>query len=109
MAAIKDRWDSHATIMRGTLAAAHDPLMKRPPILHAYAIATTIEPIFYALHEDGGASASVRAGARWEPSSGAFFEIGSPAVVNLESGCFIGGIVIENAVRILGPQPRPTS
>ena len=83
--------------------------MKRPPILYSYAIATTIEPIFYALREDGSASASVRPGAPWESCTGSFFEIGSRAVVVFEGGSFIGGNVLENAVRILGPQPRPTS
>ena len=97
-------------------AAAHDISMKRPTVLYTYAIATTSEPIFYALHEDGSASASVRPGGAWEPCTGAFFEIGSPAVVAFERGAFEGGNVVENAVSVLGPQPsalspqpRPTS
>ena len=110
MAAIVNRRDPHTAIMRGADVAAHDLTMTRPPILYAYAIAATHGgPIFYALHVDGSASASVRTGAAWEPCTGAFFEIGSPAILNLERGSYIGGTVTENAVRILGPQPRPTS
>ncbi|MDJ0338676.1 hypothetical protein [Cryobacterium sp. PH31-O1] len=98
--------------MRGaTWAAAHDFNMKpRPAVLYAYAIATSRdELIFYALHVDGSASASVRAGAAWEPCTGAFFEIGSSAIVAFERGSFIGENVLENAVRILGPQQRAAS
>ena len=94
----------------GTSIAAHDLLMNpQPPIVYSYAIATTRELIFYALHEDGSASASVRAGATWETCTGAFFEIGSQAIVAFEGGSFIGGNVLDNAVRLLGPQPGPTS
>lgn len=82
----------------------------RSLILYSYAIATINSgPIFYALHVDGSASASTTPDALWQPCTGAFFEIGSPAVVSFEGSCFIGGTVLENAVRILGPQPRPAS
>lgn len=96
--------------MRGAGVAAHDLTMKTSPILYTYAIAmTSSEPIFYALHVDGSASASVRPGAPWQPCTGAFFEIGSPAIVNFAGSCFIGKTVKENAVHVLGPQPRPAS
>ncbi|TFD04166.1 hypothetical protein [Cryobacterium sp. TMT1-66-1] len=84
--------------------------MTRPPIIYAYAITTTDSgPIFYALNVNGSASVSTTPGALWQPCTGAFFEIGSPAIVSFESSCFIGGLVLENAVHILGPQPRPAS
>ena len=90
--------------------AAHDLNMKPSPILFSYAIITSTGTIFYGLHEDGSASASIRAGAPWQPCNGAFFEIGSPAIVSLADGSFdCLGRVLENAVSILGPQPRAAS